>query len=174
VAFWFAILAAAAVLGAGTAFAAISVTRHVWTATGSEISETNLAWWTEWGLYGSTIPATVPPSGGSTAGSPVRLASNNASYTIGTAVAGHQAVVFVFNETASAPNNTEIELVFTVGIGGASTTTTKVYMETQTTTPTVGLRFSFYFDSGAPTATAVIVTSLGQQSLQCTTLGACP
>jgi len=171
---WVAVAAVAGLVGAGTAIAAISVTHHVLTAVGSEVSETNLGWWTEWGLYTGTIPATVPPAGGSTAATPVVLAGTDTSYTIGTAVAGHQAVVFVFNESTAAPASTEIEIAFTVGIGGAASTTTTVYMESQATIPTASLTFDFYFDSGTTTATAIIVTSLGQVSQSCSAVGSCP
>jgi len=170
----FALLCAAALAGAGVAFAAISVTHHVLTATGTDVSETNLPWWTEWGLTTGTIPATVPPAGGTTAAAPVVLAGSAATYTIGTAVAGAAAILFVFNESISAPVSTEIEIAVTVGVGGAAMTNGTVYMESQASAPATVLTFTFYLDTGATTTTAILVQTLVEVTQQCASVGSCP
>jgi hypothetical protein len=164
----------AALLGAGVALAGISILSDTATTSGTYISSTSLSYFVYGSLGTGKIPNPVPAEVGTTAAAPLRLATSNTLYTIGPAVAADTAIALTLNETAAAPQNQEIEIQLTVGIGGSPTqTTVKGYVETQH--PHTGAyTYYFFYDSGSTTATVILITSVTEVVYACSAIGTCP
>jgi hypothetical protein len=164
----------AALAGAGLGFAAITVTYGTATTSGFYISGTGLTYFLYGALGTSKIPNPVPTEAGTTAAAPVRLPTSTSVFVIGSATAGAAAVVVTLNETTAAPSNQEIEIAFTVAVGGSPTqSTVKGYVETQH--PHTGaFTYYFYYQTSATTATVILIESVTELTSACSAVGTCP
>jgi hypothetical protein len=157
---------------AGFALASpITISSSIYSGEGNMHSGGFVTWWLFVAVDVGAIPVTVPSAANATSGSPTVLSPTANSYVLNAATSGHKAVFWEFNETTSAPRNTELGLVFSVtnGSGGTNTTTT-VYVETQGAAPGSTLTFRFYFDSGLLTASLAGELEL---TVECMGLGTC-
>lgn len=159
--------------GCGFALATFTVSNTPITATGSYFNNTGLTYWFEVGLSTTTVPTPAPAALSTTVGTPTHLAFAATNYAINAVTAGNPALALRFDETTGAPTSTELELTFTISVGGSpATSTTKVYVETQTYV--AGLYFTLYFQTGTISITHTTVTTVVQLSQRCTAIGTCP
>jgi len=142
-------------------------------ASGASVNMTGLAHWYQVQELTSTIPATVPARVSTTVGTPTMLPMASTNYTINAATAGDPAVVFVVHETTGLTTHTELELTFTIAVGGSpATSTVKGYVESQAFV--MALTFGFFFDTGTISITHATVTTVTMTNQVCSAVGTCP
>jgi len=163
----------------GYALAALTIGSTSESSEGGYSSATGLSYWYQVQLFATSIPTPDPTAVSPTASVPTVLASASTSYVINSATAGDPAIALRFQETRSgggvAPPSTEIELRFTLSIGGMSgTTSARDFVETQPTISGGAIEFTFYYDTGSVTISQTTITSVVDSSQVCTSVGACP
>lgn len=164
---------ALAVGACGFALAALTVTSAAMTASGASVNTTGLAHWYQVQAQTATIPTTVPTQVSSTVGTPTVLPYASTNYTINSATAGDPAVVFVVHETSGLAARTELELTFSISVGGSpATSTVKAYVESQAMA--MPLTFGFFFDTGTISIAHATITSVQLTNQACSAVGTCP
>jgi hypothetical protein len=154
---------------------ALQITHSTETLAGVEVPAQYLAHWQQVGSESGVTPAPVPRLWSGAVGAPTRLSRFATSDRIDAAVAGHLALVWVFNETVGIAAATEIEINFHVQyLVGVTTTlaTITVYIETQRAALAAPLTFTVYWDSGH--ATGVTFVDQLEVAQVCSAVGTCP
>lgn len=166
---------AAFAVGYAAAGALTIIGNQTESAAGSYTSTTNLAWWTAMSGGIGTVTSPLPTSLSTSSTSPTVLGAAGQTYLLNTGAAGDIEHFARFNESTSAPANTEVELTITVSTGTSATfTTVNVYLETQSHAPSASQVYVLAYDLGNAASTSIVLNSVQQIAQQCGSVGSCP
>lgn len=164
-----------ALLAVGVVSAAFVVQSSSGRAGGVQSGLAFLTHWQQTGVVSSTTPTPVPAALSTVVTTPTRLAAASTSYRMNAATAGHEAVEWIFSESAGGTASQEIEIQFVVEytVGAATDTTSgSVYVESQAGAIGGTFTFDVYWDAGA--ALGVTFVSESEISQACSSVGTCP
>ncbi len=171
---WLAVIVVAGI-AVGTGTAAFVVQSGSGSAGGVQTGSQFLMHWQQTGVISATTPDPVPALASVAVALPTRLTAASSSFALDAATAGHEAVEWVFSETAGIATSQEIEVAvqvtYTVGTV-AHSVAVEAYLETQVAAIGETLTFDLYWDSGA--ATGVTFASETEISQACSAVGSCP
>lgn len=174
--FFATLLALVGIVGAYAGAASFSIGLGVpQTGAGIYHATAQLTYWTETDVGVGPQPAVLPATLSAAVATPTVLAAAGINYGINAAVANDVTHFWKFQEAVGAPDNTELELQFTVSTGAVAIfTTVTVYVETQAATPGAVQTFVLYYDLGSPASGTITLNSVTEISQVCSAVGTCP
>jgi hypothetical protein len=159
----------------GVAGLGFQVTHSTETLAGAQAPTNFLVHWQQVASESGHTPAGRLRAWSGVAGAPTRLPLGPTPFRIDRAVAGHPALVWVFNETVGIATSAEIEINFgihyMIGLVSHFASIT-VYIETQRTAPAGTISFIVYWDSGR--AAGVSFVDQREVAQVCPAVGTCP